>query len=146
MGPISELIGANKYLLSLRDGFMLAFPATMFGSIMVILQNLPTTFGFGGFLPKWFNTFLTDFFGPVGNATMSVSALFIVFGIGYQLAGHYGQQKIFAGAISLSSFLMLLPIGTVICWTIKRLMRRNSTNNFAKITKSVFLPVVDELL
>lgn len=88
MGPISELIGANKYLLSLRDGFMLAFPATMFGSIMVILQNLPTTFGFGGFLPKWFNTFLTDFFGPVGNATMSVSALFIVFGIGYQLAGH----------------------------------------------------------
>ncbi|KRL30720.1 hypothetical protein FD33_GL000061 [Companilactobacillus paralimentarius DSM 13238 = JCM 10415] len=55
MGPISELIGANKYLLSLRDGFMLAFPATMFGSIMVILQNLPTTFGFGGFLPKWFN-------------------------------------------------------------------------------------------
>ncbi|HIY93901.1 PTS sugar transporter subunit IIC [Companilactobacillus sp. HBUAS56275] len=112
MGPISELIGANKYLLSLRDGFMLAFPATMFGSIMVILQNLPTTFGFRGFLPKWFNTFLTDFFGPVGNATMSVSALFIVFGIGYQLAGHYGQQKIFAGAISLSSFLMLLPIGT----------------------------------
>jgi len=111
MGPVSEVIGNNRYLLSLRDGFMLAFPATMFGSIMVILQNLPTTFGFGQFLPKWFNDFLTNFFGPVGNATMSVSALFIVFGIGYQLAGHYNQQKIFAGAIALSSFLMLLPIG-----------------------------------
>lgn len=111
MSSASQAIGNNRYLLSLRDGFMVAFPATMFGSIMVILQNLPTTFGFDKVIPKGINTFLTDFFGPVSNATMSITALFIVFGIAYQLAGHYHQQKIFAGAIALSSFIMLLPIG-----------------------------------
>ncbi|WP_239256303.1 PTS sugar transporter subunit IIC [Listeria ilorinensis] len=112
MVPAASLIANNRYLLSLRDGFMMAFPATMFASIMIIIQNLPTTFGFAGYLPDWFNQFLNEFFGPVSNATMSISALFIVFGIGYQLAGHYKQSQLFAGAISLSSFLMLLPYGT----------------------------------
>ena len=109
--PISQVIANNKFLLSLRDGFMVAFPATMFASIMIIVQNLPTTFGFANKVPEGFLTFLNDFFGPVGNATMSVSTLFIVFGIGYQLAAKYDQPKLFAGAISLSSFLMLLPFG-----------------------------------
>ena len=112
MVPIATLIANNKYLLSLRDGFMMAFPATMFASIMVIIQNLPTTFGFAGYLPDGVNTFLTDFFGPVSNATMSISAVFIVYGIGYQLAGHYKQPQVFAGAISLSCFIMLLPFGS----------------------------------
>lgn len=111
MGPIATLIGDNKYLLSLRDGFMMAFPATMFASIMIIIQNLPTTFGFSQYLPEVVNTFFNDFFGPVGNATMSISAVFIVYGIGYHLAGHYDQPQVFAGAISLSSFIMLLPFG-----------------------------------
>lgn len=112
MVPAATLIANNRYLLSLRDGFMMAFPATMFASIMIIIQNLPTTFGFAKYLPEGINTFLNEFFGPVGNATMSISAVFIVFGIGYQLAGHYKQPQLFAGAISLSSFIMLLPFGS----------------------------------
>ncbi|KAF1301625.1 MULTISPECIES: PTS sugar transporter subunit IIC [Enterococcus] len=111
MVPVAQIIANNKYLLSLRDGFMMAFPATMFASIMIIIQNLPTTFGFAKYLPDAVNTFLNDFFGPIGNATMSISAVFIVYGIGYQLAGHYKQSQIFAGAISLSSFILLLPFG-----------------------------------
>lgn len=112
MTKFSQAVGDNKYLLSLRDGFMVAFPATMFGSIMVILQNLPTTFGFDKAIPDWFNKFLGDFFGPISNATMSITAIFVVFGIAYQLAGHHHQQKIYAGAIALSSFMMVLPVGT----------------------------------
>lgn len=111
MVPLAQIIANNKYLLSLRDGFMVAFPATMFASVMIILQNLPATFNFADKLPEGVNTFLNDFFGPIGNATMSVSTLFIVFGIGYQLAEKFGQPKLFAGAISLSSFLLLLPFG-----------------------------------
>lgn len=42
---------------------------------------------------------------------MSISAVFIVYGIGYHLAGNYDQPQVFAGAISLSSFIMLLPFG-----------------------------------
>ena len=35
MVPFAQIIANNKYLLSLRDGFMVAFPATMFASIMI---------------------------------------------------------------------------------------------------------------
>lgn len=111
MEPIAKAIGNNKYLLALRDGFMTAFPATMFASIMIIIQNLPTTFGFAQYLPETVNNIFNDFFGPVGNATMNISSLFIVFGIGYHLAKSYNQSGIYAGAISLSSFIMLLPFG-----------------------------------
>src|SRR5690625_4412835 len=109
--PLSQAIGNNKYLLSLRDGFMLAFPATMFASIMIVLQNIPTTFGFADTLPEGVMTFLNDFMGPVGNATMSISTLFVVFGIGYQLAKYYEQSQLYSGAIELSFFLLLVPFG-----------------------------------
>ena len=74
MMPLATAICENKHLTSLRDGFMVAFPATMFASIMMIIQNLPATFGFDKFLPDGFITFLNDFFGPIGNATMNVTA------------------------------------------------------------------------
>lgn len=67
MGPIATLIGDNKYLLSLRDGFMMAFPATMFASIMIIIQNLPTTFGFSKYLPEVVNIFLMIFLVQLGT-------------------------------------------------------------------------------
>ncbi len=110
--PFASILGQNKYLTSLRDGMMVAFLATMFGAIMVILQNLPQTFGFAGFLPKGVLDFINNFFAPVGNATMNISAMFIAFGVAYQLADKYKQPKVFAGAVSLSCFLMLTLVGT----------------------------------
>ncbi len=109
--PVASVLGKNKYLTSLRDGMMLSFPAVMFGAIMVILQNLPQTFGFAGFLPKGVTDFINNFFAPVGNATMNITAMFIAFGVAYQLAGKYKQSQVFAGAISLSCFLMLTLVG-----------------------------------
>ncbi|MGC4388438.1 oligo-beta-mannoside permease IIC protein, partial [Streptococcus suis] len=39
--PLANKLGSNRYLAVLRDAFMLAFPLTMFGSIIVVLTNLP---------------------------------------------------------------------------------------------------------
>lgn len=39
--PVASKLGQNKYLTVLRDAFMLSFPITMFGSIVVVLNNLP---------------------------------------------------------------------------------------------------------
>ena len=113
MMPLATAICENKYLTSLRDGFMVAFPATMFASIMMIVQNLPATFGFDRFLPDSVLSFLNDYFGPIGNATMNVTALFVTFGVGYNFAKYLKCSKIYAGAVSLASFLLLLPFKTV---------------------------------
>ena len=94
MMPAATAISTNKFLIAIRDGFMVAFPATMFASIAMIIQNMPATFGFSGFLPKAVQTFLDGFFGPIGNATMTVSALFVVFGVAYHLAGKLNCTKI----------------------------------------------------
>ena len=39
--PIAGKLNNNRYLGVLRDAFMLAFPLTVFGSIVVVLLNLP---------------------------------------------------------------------------------------------------------
>ena len=39
--PLANKLAANRYLTVLRDAFMLSFPLTMFGSIVVVFNNLP---------------------------------------------------------------------------------------------------------
>jgi len=41
MLPVAVKLGQNRYLNSLRDGFMLAMPLIIFGSIFVVVANLP---------------------------------------------------------------------------------------------------------
>ncbi|WP_239256000.1 PTS cellobiose transporter subunit IIC [Listeria ilorinensis] len=100
--PIAAKLGENRYLSTLRDAFMLAFPLTMFGSIAVVLINLP-------FWSDEFRETLNQYLGNAQNATMSIMTLFVVFGIGYYLSKYYKVEAIFGGAIALASFLILTP-------------------------------------
>ena len=40
--PLANVLGSNKYLAVLRDAFMLSFPITMFGSLIVVLTICPS--------------------------------------------------------------------------------------------------------
>ncbi|MBC1521790.1 PTS cellobiose transporter subunit IIC [Listeria aquatica] len=100
--PLANALGKNRYLSVLRDAFMLAFPLTMFGSIVVVITNLP-------FLSDSTKTMLTELLGNGQNATMSIMTLFVTFGIGYYLSKSYDVEGIFGGAVSFASFLILTP-------------------------------------
>lgn len=104
--PIAGKLNNNRFLAVLRDAFMLAFPITIFGSIFVVLTNLP-------FLDKLMNegslSHFRDMFGIASSATMGIMSIFVVFGIGYYLSKSYDVEAIFGGAIALVSFLMLTP-------------------------------------
>ena len=104
--PIAGRLNNNRYLTVLRDAFMLSFPLTIFGSIFVVLTNLP-------FLNKLMseaaiNNF-RDMFGIASSSTMGIMSVFVVFGIGYYLSRSYEVEAIFGGAIALVSFLILTP-------------------------------------
>lgn len=104
--PIAGKLNNNRFLTVLRDAFMLAFPLTIFGSIFVVLTNLP-------FLDKLMSgsalaTF-RDMFGIAPSATMGIMSVFVVFGIGYYLSKSYDIEAVFGGAVSLVSFLILTP-------------------------------------
>lgn len=100
--PLAGKLGSNRYLAVLRDAFMLSFPLTMFGSIVVVLNNLP-------FWSDDLKGTLGGLFGNGQNATMSIMTIFITFGIGYYLTRSYDEDGIFGGAVSLSSYLILTP-------------------------------------
>lgn len=104
--PIAGRLNNNRYLSVLRDAFMLSFPITIFGSIVVVLMNLP-------FLDLIMSAgSLEAFRHAVGNApqaTMGIMTVFIVFGIGYYLSKSYEVEGVFGGAIALASFMLLTP-------------------------------------
>ncbi len=100
--PLANLLGQNRYLTVLRDAFMLSFPLTMFGSIVVVINNLP-------FFSDATKGTLSNLFGNGQNATMSIMSVFVTFGIGYYLSKSYDVEGIFGGAVSFASFLILTP-------------------------------------
>ncbi|WP_026906901.1 PTS cellobiose transporter subunit IIC [Paucisalibacillus globulus] len=104
--PIADKLNNNKYLTALRDGFMVSLPFIIFGSIFVVLANLP-------FLDKLIgeDAFATyqNALGPASAATLSIMGLFVIIGIGYKLTQQYGLDAIYGGAVALASFLILTP-------------------------------------
>ncbi|MBG9818187.1 MULTISPECIES: PTS cellobiose transporter subunit IIC [Bacillus] len=104
--PIAGRLNNNRYLGVLRDAFMLAFPLTIFGSIMVVLMNLP-------FLDKIMSQTALEGVQSALNiapsATISIMSVFVVFGIGYYLSKSYDVEAVFGGVIALASFLLLTP-------------------------------------
>ncbi|MEY8496952.1 PTS cellobiose transporter subunit IIC [Enterococcus avium] len=100
--PLANWLGDNRYLMVLRDSFMLAFPLTMFGSIIVVINNLP-------FFNDDTKGMLSNLLGNGQNATMSIMTVFVTFGIGYYLSQSYDVEGIFGGAVAFSSFLILTP-------------------------------------
>lgn len=104
--PFAAKLGNNRYLTVLRDAFMLAFPLTMFGSIVVVFNNLPF---FSDSLKGTLGTLL----GNGQNATMSIMTVFVSFGIGYYLTKSYDEDAVFGGVVALASFLILTPFDFV---------------------------------
>ena len=103
--PMAAFLNNSRYLQTLRDAFMLAFPITMFGSLIVVVANLP-------FLDKFMSPGVLDAFktslGNAPSATMGIMSLFVVFGIGYYLSKSYEVEAVFGGSSPSSRSYYLL--------------------------------------
>lgn len=104
--PIADKLNNNRYLTALRDGFMVALPLIIFGSIFVVIANFP-------FLDKLISeaafTAYQDALGPASAATLSIMGIFVIIGIGYKLTEHYGGEAIYGGVVALAAFLIMTP-------------------------------------
>lgn len=80
--PIADNLNNNKYLSSLRDGFMVALPLIIFGSIFIVIANFP-------FLDKILSesqfSAWQAMVGPASESTLSIMGLYVIIGIGYKL-------------------------------------------------------------
>lgn len=100
------IIGKNIYLLSLRDAFMLSFPLTMFGSILLVVTNFP------GFSEKARER-LRALMGHSIESSMLLMSIFVSIGIGYYLYLYKNpkrtQDAIYSGAVALVAFFIVTP-------------------------------------
>lgn len=104
--PIADKLNNNRYLTALRDGFMVALPLIIFGSIFVVIANFP-------FLDKMIGeeafTAYQNALGPASAATLSIMGTFVIIGIGYKLTERYGGEAIYGGVVAFAAFLILTP-------------------------------------
>ena len=104
--PLAEKLGQNKYLNVLRDAFMLSFPLTMFGSIFIVIANLP----FLNFIMSEEKlTVLKGALAPAAEGSMLMMTVFVIMGIGYYLTSSYKIEGIFGSAIAISAFFLVTP-------------------------------------
>lgn len=103
--PLAESIGKNKYLMSIRDGFLVSTPLLIIGSIFLLIGNFPIT-AWTEFIAAqgW-----AGFIGKPASATFDIMAILAVIGIAYAFAGRMNVDKIFGAATALVSWYILMP-------------------------------------
>ena len=122
MLPLATKIGRNKYLMSIRDGFMVSTPLLIAGSVFLLIANFPID-GWLNFLrstvvnhnlvdingsPIYAGT-LMAYLEKASDSTFSLMAIFAVMGIGYSYAKHIKTSQIFGAAVALMSWFILMP-------------------------------------
>ena len=110
--PIAEGISRNKYLVSIRDGFLVSMPLLVVGSIIMLISNFP--------IPAWMELMsttmvngvaLSSWLGSATQATFSVMSVFVVLGIGYNFSKRLEVEPLFGGAVAVGSCsCLLLPL------------------------------------
>ncbi|MGX7420630.1 PTS sugar transporter subunit IIC [Carnobacterium gallinarum] len=113
--PIAAKIGNEKHLVALRDGFIGTMPATMAGSIAVLLnaflRDFPTTWGFTGFVKTMQP--IIDINGYVWLGSLAIVAVIFSVAFGYNLAKVYHVDPLSGGVVALAAFFMGLTQSAV---------------------------------
>ncbi|KXT84626.1 PTS system, cellobiose-specific IIC component [Streptococcus sp. DD11] len=111
--PLAEAIGKNKYLVSIRDGFLVTTPLLIAGSIFLLIGEFP--------IPAWtdwLNSVIVDqkagltlaaFIEKPSSATFSIMAVFAVVAIAYSFAKQLKTNAIFASVVAAMSWFLLVP-------------------------------------
>jgi len=103
--PLAARMGANKYLIAIRDGITIAMPLILVGSFFMILASLPIP-GYEDWLGA---TGFGDILWKGTGSSFDLMGLVSAFGIAYSLTRENGKDGISAGIISLSAFVTATP-------------------------------------
>lgn len=103
-----EKISQQRHLLAIRNGVMAAFPLTLIASLFMFIAVLPIpeSWALKQFIIVNQNIFLAPY-----RMTVFVVTLYVVIGVGSNLAEHYGYDPLSGSLISIVAFLMtIIPI------------------------------------
>ncbi len=108
--PLAAKLGQQKYVTSIRDGFIAALPFMIVGSFMLVFIFPPfdpeTKWGFARAWLDFAKTYQNQLLLPF-QLSMGVMTLFISVGIAASLGRHYKLDPITTGLLSMMSFLLV---------------------------------------
>ena len=108
--PLAAKLGQQKYITSIRDGFIAALPFMIVGSFMLVFIFPPfdpeTKWGFARAWLDFAKTYQNQLLLPF-KLSMGVMTLFISVGVAASLGLHYKLDPITNGLLSLMSFLLV---------------------------------------
>ncbi|MFA0412201.1 PTS sugar transporter subunit IIC [Vibrio renipiscarius] len=108
--PIAGKIGQQKYITSIRDGFIAALPFMIVGSFMLVFIFPPfspdSTWDFAQAWLGFSDTYRDQLMLPF-NLSMGIMTIFISVGIGSSLARHHGLDPVTTGLLALMAFLLV---------------------------------------
>ena len=113
--PIATKLNAQRHICAVRDAFILTFPLTMAGSLMILLNFV--LLSPDGFIAKIFKLGeifpnLADYqaiFSPVLKGSVDILAILIVFLVARNLARIMKADDLLTGLTAISVFFIIYP-------------------------------------
>lgn len=108
--PMASKISGNSHLQSIRDGFALAMPLLIIGSMFMLISNFP--------IQSWMDLLrntevngntIASYFSAATNATFTIMSIFVVIGIGHAYGTRLKVNPMFSGVVSLVAWFILMP-------------------------------------
>lgn len=108
--PIATAISNNTYLIALRDGMTLAMPLLIVGSFFTLITNFPITAWTDWLTNTKINgSTLSSLLSLPSQVTVSMMAIFIVYGIGMNFAKQKSIDAASGGITALVTWFLLMP-------------------------------------
>ena len=107
--PIAVKLEQNRYLSAVKNSFMSAMPLLIIGSFFILLAYLPIN----AYTEFMLNTFGADWqrmFTIPNNISMSMMTIYVVVGIGNELAKSYGLDSMAGIFAAMASFFVVTPM------------------------------------
>ncbi len=95
-----------KPIVALKDGFILTIPATLAGSLFLLIANFPID-GYNEFMTSVLGSGWADPLNQVAGATYDILAILVVLGLSYKFATMEGVDGISCSILALVSFLIV---------------------------------------
>lgn len=103
--PVAAVIGAEKHLGAIRDGFVAIIPIIMAGAFAILINN---------FSPEFYQHTMTSIFGDnwhawgnsIWNGSYAIMSLLVSFTVAYNLAKSRGKDGLAAGLVSVAAFII----------------------------------------
>lgn len=108
---VATKLAAQRHLAAIRDGFISFIPFLIIGSVFIILQDFPLP-GYYEWTQKVFGDGFYQFIILPKRFTYDIMSLFVVIFIANRLGQSLKIDGLYAGIISLISFMLLTPITT----------------------------------